>query len=490
MPLTFAKQFSCGDITSGPSSYFKFNATNQYGFSNETPNTSMILDPDLVKVTLFGSGNGVVLNRSGVPGLLQVQVNDTENSNSPVPAGVWGAFNVTTNDADWDAGVTNQTDSSGVLSYNFVPVCSPLYQVGVQKWRGGTFNDSCYQPVYSFNYSLNVTGQLKENLAAPAYGSSFNTSNSILLRYNVTSECAAEGTIANASTAVSLLSPLNVSIPCTPVLNESGGSSGFYNCSWSALGQKQGNWTVQVSSSDSPIYLSNSTNFTNWFYLQQLAVNASGANVTPYSGGWSRPYNFSVSLVKDTSLNTTCSLWVSTDNASTWVYEGNSTISGNGSCWVQNDLFTCGALSNWTFFKFNVNDGEANNTFNTSPVRGPILSPSVAQVQYVSGNTTSVNRSGVNVDLLVLSAFDVSNQSYITNNSAANFSFWVTVDGSGYGPANVSSLVNGSGVFNLSFDPTCSYNPGRQFWVGGITGSCYANANSTPFNLSIIATST
>ncbi|MEK6843499.1 MAG: hypothetical protein AABY04_03340, partial [Candidatus Micrarchaeota archaeon] len=477
---TFSETFVCSDISNVGSSYWKFNATNQWGFGAELANSTFTIEKDDTDTTLL-AGSGININREGSQtGLLKLNIIDTDRSSVSVGSSVNTSFSVTTNAVNFDSGTFNLTDSSGNTSVYFEPTCT--YATGAQKWRGGVTNDTCYKNSFSTNYTLNFTGQLRNNIVNPYFQQQFNTTNQILLRANVTSDCSAENLIANVTPQLQLISPLSIPEICTPINSEAGANAGFYNCTWNSSGKVQGNWSIQFNSSKTGFYNSNSTTFGSQFYLRDVAPIAQNLSVTPGSGGWSRQYNYSVQINDQAGDNVSCTLYVSTDNQSTWQNKGTSSVVGSGNCTVSVQNLACGEIGTDNWYKFYILNGEITNAFNTSSAYGPNLSTTNITISHIYGNETSVNRSFSTSAYLEVIVYDLENQSYVHN---SNVTFWVTTNAAAFDAGN-QTQSNSSGRVSIRFNPSCSYGVEKQTWKAGTTDVCYTQTNSSNFNITTI----
>jgi uncharacterized membrane protein/5-hydroxyisourate hydrolase-like protein (transthyretin family) len=477
--LDFAETFSCGEIS--PTSYYKFNATDSSGFGTETSQSAVTVEKDDVTLQ-YQLGQSAVVDREGTgTALLRLRFLDADKANSALPDGTNTTFYVSTDGSVFDAGTVNST-SSGNASYYFDPGCG--YSAGEQKWQGGFTGNACYKDAVSTNYSLNVTGQLKVNVVTPGYQQLFNVSQAVPLRLNVTSDCAAEGAVSGAFAGFDLLSPNSTWEACGSVVNESGGSSGYYNCSFNSSLRKEGNWSLLLNASRGA-FNANSTLLSDWFVLDDYQPLYSAMNVSPLSGGWTRQYNYAVDVSDVANDSTTCRLFVSTDGQGSWSYKGNSTVaSGTGTCLVGVGDFAASEIGVDNYYRFELVDRESANTFNTTAYYGPNLTASGLQIQYVSGNASSVNRTGANSSVLVLRVYDTDNSSYV--GSGINASVWATTDGASYAAGN-ETTTNSSGYFTIAFNPSCAYAPGVQKWTGGVVDSRFAATNSSEYDVSVFA---
>jgi hypothetical protein len=110
-------KFACGNI--GPR-YFKFNASDQFNYTNETTTQSFSIDKDTT-TSEYKFGHLANVDRRGeTKTLLVVRILDTDN-NTYVSSGFQGRTFVTTNYADYDLGTSNTTNSTGYLNVYFNP---------------------------------------------------------------------------------------------------------------------------------------------------------------------------------------------------------------------------------------------------------------------------------------------------------------------------------------------------------------------------------
>ncbi|MEM5855671.1 MAG: hypothetical protein QW472_05155, partial [Candidatus Aenigmatarchaeota archaeon] len=339
----------------------------------------------------------------------------------------------------------------------------------------------------------NISGQIKVNILQPYYQQIFNVTQQILIRFNTTSDCPGEGLIANATyplAQIELRSPYGEWETCSPLNNE---YDGWYNCTWDSTNKKEGYWSINLTASKLPDYNLNETMFVNWFWLENIYSVAENASVSPSEAGWSRVFNYSIEVYDQEGDTINCSLFISKDNKQTWEYKGSYIIQGSpgiptqGTCWVALHDFTCEDIdkpegqewivSKAKWFKWQIENGEPSNTYNTSEFQGPNITESQVLISYIAGNDSYVNRSsGINqVVRLAVNVFDLENLSYASN---VNVSFWVTHDNSNY-QLDIVNQTDSLGNASYYFNPDCSYSTGKQYWIAGVTDSCYMNTNAS-----------
>jgi hypothetical protein len=176
-------------------------------------------------------------------------------------------------------------------------------------------------------------------------------------------------------------------------------------------------------------------------------------------------------------------LYISKDNQASWIYKGSYVVSGTpgiatqGTCYVEVHDFLCLDIGTDNYFKWEIQDGESTNTYNTSIVQGPNITESQVSISYVEGNDSYVNRSsGINqVKIFTVNVYDSENQSYAPS---VNVSFWITHDNTNY-QFDVKNTTDNLGNVSYHFNPDCSYSVGKQYWIAGVTDSCYQDINTS-----------
>ncbi|RLF26751.1 MAG: hypothetical protein DRN05_06595, partial [Thermoplasmata archaeon] len=289
------------------------------------------------------------------------------------------------------------------------------------------------------------------------------------------------------SVSIELRSPEGIYEACTPVNNE---NDGWYNCTWDSTDKKEGYWDIRLNSSKE-YYNSNSSLYDNWFWLEN--INATSENISVYVynytindwqelnfneyKGWTSYFNFTIDIYDQEGDTITCTLYLRRNSTNTWEQVGSYTITGTpgiptqGTCWVDYQSFTCNDIGiDW--FKWEIKNGEPANYYNTSEINAPKLRKSIATITLVQGNDSIVNRTTGTVPFLV-NVFDTEKGSVV---EGVNVSFYVTHDGTNY-QLDLVNQTNSSGNANYYFAPDCSYEVGKQYWLAGITDSCYIEKN-------------
>ncbi|RLG20513.1 hypothetical protein DRN74_05300, partial [Candidatus Micrarchaeota archaeon] len=478
--IKFYHRFTCNDYLSGPTIYYKFTAKDIHGFTNETQVKSLVLEQDDVNF-LVVQGSGATVYREGEQNYtFIVMVNDSDKGEW-VGSNVQGYFYFTYDGTTFDEGHFAQTNESGHISYDFNPNCS--YSTGIQVWKLSITGNSCYKDTDSPSQTYSIMGQLKNNLQLPTYGSEFNVTDNILIRFNISTDCKNEGLINDSSPVTVTLIHVDTSTEysCSNVNNE---GNGYYNCTWDSTGMPEGNYSIKIYS-ERATYNSNTTTYESWFWLENIPTQYSNLIVNPPSGGWGETYEFNVTINDTEGDTVTCKLYVNTTGE--WVYKGSDTISGTAgtptvdNCSVKVNDFTCGEQG-IASFKFEIIDGTDSNTFNTTVATGPTIGEDDVQITYVIGNNTDVNRAGNEGKKLILKVYDTDKGVYPVN---ANGSIWVN-DGTLY--FEWSNSTDQSGNLVIQFNPNCSYHVGTWKWFGGVKDDiCYVDTNITEnFTVNII----
>ena len=489
--ISFYRTFTCDDIGTWQ---FNFTATDYWNYTTIYSFNQQIIKDD---VQLYITSSPSSVAREGTTSaLLQVRVSDYDKG-VYVGAGVNGSFEVTYDGTNYAPPYYTTTDASGYLSYHFDPDCT--YSVGEQVWRAKVESDACYSSTYLGAVSAFITiyGQLKNNLYLPGHGSVFNVTDSVLIRFNVSSDCIDEGLIANASTSVELIAPSGSIFVCEPVLNETGANAGWYNCTWDSTDMEEGYWDVRLNSSKE-YFLDNSTTYFDWFWLENVPTKAENVTVWIYnytsnrweeanlslSYGWSRKFNFTIDVYDQEGDDITCVLWIKLNSSNSWIIAGSDEISGSagvpteGTCSVVFHGFGCGDIG-VNDFLWEIRDKESANWWNTS-VESLELRETEVNITLVEGDGSFVNRTTGSVPLRVR-IFDRENNTY----AVANVSFWVSHDNSNL-QFDTLVLSSTNGIATYNFAPDCSYTVGVQYWKAGVTDACYIDVNSSLYTTTVI----
>ncbi|MCK4714236.1 MAG: hypothetical protein KAT35_01570, partial [Candidatus Aenigmarchaeota archaeon] len=465
--LTF-HNFSCSDQGSRE---FMFNITDIFSYVNSS-SVVRTIQKDTVFIQRSLPADDTPVDREGGSQLLfEIWIKDTDN-NTAVPSGYNTSFWFTQDGTinTYDSGWNSTTDASGYSQLNFNPNCS--YEAGLQYWKSGVYEDECYVS-QNFSapdfYQFYVIGQLKHELLTPNWSSgqpSYNVTDPVQIRYNVTSECSNwpdENPVTSAATNVTLQAPNGT----WEGKNDPSESSGTYNYTWDSTGKNEGNWSIMINSSRTNFNF-NSTVYDDWFWLENIEPqNQTDPQVSPTSDGWTRLFNYTINLTDAENDTTNCTLWISTDDQATWSNNGTFTLpNGNGICYVtvedfnQSDVNFSSGYDTDNYFYFTIADIEENNTYNTSIIPGPVLEPSNITIDEILGNESAVNitSDGSEYTPFILRINDTDNQSAPV---PMNMTFWVQLNSTHWDWGN-TTLTNQTGFANYNFAPNCSYEPGER----------------------------
>ncbi|MGB9693661.1 MAG: hypothetical protein ACPLYF_02340, partial [Fervidobacterium sp.] len=241
--LTFYyKGYSCSDIGTR---YFKFNASDAHNSTDRAGiNFTLTKDDIEIRYVDASQGNNSWVNRSESV-LLKVRIYDTDNK-SYVLQNTQGKIWVTKDQVTYDSGWSNTTDEQGYLGVYFTPNCD--YQVGLQYWKAGTYQDSCYKDVNSsITLTTNIKGWLNNTIAFPS-GEAYLSNQNVTIHGNITDECGLSISDAYVSFRVFHTGFNPYSALCEPTLTE---GSAWYNCTWNISNNPSGWYNVEMNSSRS-----------------------------------------------------------------------------------------------------------------------------------------------------------------------------------------------------------------------------------------------
>ncbi|NOQ55827.1 MAG: DUF87 domain-containing protein, partial [Nanohaloarchaea archaeon] len=466
--------FLCTDIGTPD---FKFNVSDDYSYTNETAGTFNIIKDDTI--TYYGLiGDSSQIDREGNDAeTFSIKIRDADVGayvGTTIPNSTGKIF-VTTDGATYDAGTSNTTNALGYLYYTFDPDCS--YEVGAQKWYGGPRDDACYKDSNSPVFDTSLVGQLKSSIINPVYSSSVFVGSIVNLNASIFDECLVP--VSGVSITHEAVSPFNIFEDIVPVVNN---SVGHYNSTWDTMFHQGGNWSFRINASKINHY-GNSTIFSNWTYLNNTVPVAENFTVSPEVEGWGRVYTYGVQIYDTQFDNITCDLYVSTDNGALWVLKNSTFIetvptSGYANCTLSASDFDCSEIGTDNMYKFQIFDG--TNKFNTSSISGPNLTVDTVSIEYIYGNDSIVNRSGAQTTLFSTRVLDVDKGSIPVMDSSS-VTFWTTYDNAVYNTGS-SVSTNSTGYADYIFNPACTpikYEVGPQYWVAGVTDSCYSDINTS-----------
>ncbi|MFC1800599.1 hypothetical protein ACFLYT_00940, partial [Nanoarchaeota archaeon] len=464
--------------------YFQFRAEDYAGgYGNASANVTVKRD-DVSVIILAGSGNTLDRNGTAVE-MLQVNITDSD-LNTAVDSATNCSLWVTTDGSGFGTRMDNTTQGS-VCSYGFDP--DNNYQVGVQNWTGGVYNDSDYKNGnLTYLGNLTLKGVMDIELETPVSDTSdkYQAITNITFRWNITGDALEN--VAGVSNILELNNQNGTydwfeACNSTDVNDE---GNGWYNCTWTLpYSKEEGIYEVRVNVSRQ-YYYNASENFSSRFeVLTNPPILTDESSSSEQNGGWGEQWNFTVNLSDSNTGEVEISLYQSTDN-STWTLV-NST---NVSCPCSNVPinFTRDPAWNETYigtayFQFRADDysGEYDNISANVTVERDDVS-----IIILAGSGITLDRNGTAVEMLQVNITDTDLD--VVVDTATNCSLWVTTDGSNFG-TRMDNTTQGS-ICSYGFDPDNNYLVGVQNWTGGVyNDSDYKNSNLTYFgNLTLKGT--
>ncbi|RLC66620.1 MAG: hypothetical protein DRH97_06160, partial [Chloroflexi bacterium] len=349
--IEFAHVFNCGDQGSKD---FKFNVTDYWNQTNTTSSNAFTIEKDNVQIEFYS--DPLQINRESGNGEFVFRINDTDSGTYINNTSTSTVFYFTRNGSSYDISIQNNPGSDGYVNYTLDPNCS--YSVGSQYWKGGTGVDECYDTVnFTSNPTFNVTGQLKNNLTLPIYGSNYNVTEQIPINFTTFSDCSAargdENPVINAS---AFTIEMSLAGSGWELCSSNNSYDGWYNCTWNSTAKAEGLWDVRVNSSKDGYFYTNTSVYTDWFELLNWNVsNTSTPTVSPTDGGWTRLYNYTIGVYDQEGDTVNCSLFISRDDQSTWENKGSYIVAGTpgtptaGICYKELYDYVCSdtGTDNW-----------------------------------------------------------------------------------------------------------------------------------------------
>ncbi|MBI4010585.1 MAG: hypothetical protein HY361_05415, partial [Candidatus Aenigmarchaeota archaeon] len=478
--------------------FFKFNATNTVGNTNETviaAGTNFTLTADNVYY-VYEAGQGVNVNRSGSQSnLLSFRVFDR---NGTALTNLFAIkFSVSTDNSTYysDVNYVNRTNSSGSAVLNFNPSCSPKFAVGEQQWKIQV-NDSeltYYQQndsSSSIPRNLFVQGDIVLELTNPSGAINFTQEQTVTFLGSTVDDC---GDALTTTTRFALNGTSNVA--CSPV-SQVGANA--YTCDYvTAITTTSGYYNTSMASNRSYHYDNqtgkvafNNTGSPPGLLFLDPVFKLQTANVTPTPAGWGNPnFNFSIvaSSGKPNSLRE-ATLWM-TKGSPTFATQCvaptcvNVTTTYCDNCneqqvyWFRN--FTAEDIGLW-FFQLKMNGTLTSGSDSLS-----VEKDSTNVLYGGSGNTSSIVQNSTYTLFRVF----VNDTSKGNNNNitpAANVTFRVYYPGI-YDFLVGSNLTNSTGYAQFNFTSDCSFTSGSQFWYASVadTDSAYKPSNSSNFTITL-----
>ncbi|MFC1800818.1 LamG domain-containing protein, partial [Nanoarchaeota archaeon] len=243
--------------------YFQFRA-DDYGTGYDNISANVTVERDDVNVIVF-SGSGITIDRNGTAiETLQVNITDTDND-LPVDTATNCSLWVTTDGSSFGTRMDNTTQGS-ICTYGFDP--DNNYQVGVQNWTGGVYNDTDYKNT-NLTYYANITlkGTMDIELETPVSYTSdkYQAITNITFRWNITGDALEN--VAGVSNILELNNQNGTYdwFEACNSTNTNNEGNGWYNCTWTLpYSKEEGIYEARVNA-NKQYYYNASENFSNRF---------------------------------------------------------------------------------------------------------------------------------------------------------------------------------------------------------------------------------
>jgi hypothetical protein len=479
---------------------FKWNATEDDSYIDETSALDFNVTDDDVGF-VYSKGNNSVINRSNSTdsAILEVRVNDTDNGGW-LAAG-FGRFYVTTNedtaaiteaDYQWQVDVADVgVVGDGNISDTFPSQTRCTYSIGPQKWKAEFYFDGYFTTNSSlFNINL-TTVPLDVNIQLPVTNTTMRKNqDNIVMRGNVTDDCASVGPLANATVDFTVQER---DYSCVSVNNE---ENGWYNCTIASSIPESQSWqylyyniTMQANKS---YYNGSSTKIKKDAFILVSNPKVSGISISTApldtgnglaDYGWGENWSVSASIQDDDQRSTdysdqlNVSLYVNVSGGWKMIdSQLRSDLQDGSTVTLSYHNFTCSDIGP-RIFVINITDVfNYTNTTNTSQSIGK----NTVYVQFTSDPAT-LNREGEETGEYRVRVKDADNNTWV--NSSVNTSFWFGYDNSltNYDSGQLN-LTDYDGYSEYNFNATCSYSVGTglHYWKAGVLNDgCYADRNFT-----------
>ncbi|MBU2101740.1 hypothetical protein KKH05_03445, partial [Patescibacteria group bacterium] len=480
----FTKSFFSGADIAGYN--FKFNVTeDDSGQTNETATTNFTVEKDDIEVQ-YVWGNASVVTRIGTntSATMSVRVYDTDRS-LYLSSGVGGKFWVTTDRYTLVLQSSTTTSATGYLNYSsFDPGCSgPKFGIGPQMWIAGVTGESAYKDTnLSFHPNITIwTEPLITEIIDPRNNQNYTRGvDDILIRGNVSDDCG----LVNGTTVQLYSQETSTWYPCTPVNDEEDGN---YNCTvlaaqHSARPLGPYNTTINATMTN---YNDSTTYKEEEAYELSTVPTASFPTVVSdeggSTGGWGETWDFIITVQDIDADDLNVSLFL--NNSGSYLLTNYSTCyacsSSNATTFAAHNFSATDIGSHG--FLFNVTDSRnytvsVNSTFT--------VEKDDTGVDYIAGNTITIDREGTETGTLILRIKDTDRDVYV--NDSVTSAFYITTDNSANPGTSLHNSTNLTGHLIYQFDPNCTFLAGTQAWIGGVTGDDhYEDSNSSDRSLSI-----
>jgi uncharacterized membrane protein len=476
--------------------WFKLNATDYEGGTDETGvQTVTVYKDDVAFTVLEGGGNPIVVRNESDTKLFRVRINDTDRG-VDLGAGFNCSIWFTKDGASYSAVFSNTTDASGNCTIYITPDCS--YSNVQQYWKAGTVSNSIYKDTNQTAQQYRVYGQIIHSVfdidsVEAGYAEDYRyQGQQIVFKGNASTYCTP--TLDYSGLTVNFWGIENstgTSYSCSPVYDMSSfGYAGQYNCTFNTTEKSLGWWDVRMNSSDDALsfYRGGSTVNIREFYLENQTTEGQ------LIGGESLTYNEinqtdGFSFVTNFTLNNTGTGRMYSANIS------NSTPMPAG--WSINTTeYNCGTVGIGgncsTGFEITIPAGADPGTYILN-FTGNWTQPNSSKPMGTSFNTTTVTLGSNPVldideaELNITVQHDTTNSSNFTVNSTGNdYLYNITyscVSGAvctdnnftvSFSPVNISTLQDG-----YTYSVEVSVAVSRGYDPGNYSGTIRANATDS-----------
>ncbi|MFH1473362.1 MAG: hypothetical protein ABIE55_00555, partial [Candidatus Aenigmatarchaeota archaeon] len=451
-------------------------------------------------------GNGESVNRSGDQSkLLVVFVNDTDRNLSAANPFVNVYFNVTNNTAsNYLIYGANSTNTTGYSNATFNPNCD--YSNGTQNWFSYVSGDSNYNDANSSIFNITIYGDLN-----PSEIRTYNTThetNYFFHGQNVNITGIVEDDCGNRisnETGINVTFevfknntyPASADTYCFDVTYL---GNGIYSCLWDTKTYENDTYKIRMDASNVSFHNNGTYSKPGAFGLNvppNTPPVVSDGSVTPDPGGWGSTFNFSVNVTDgDEFQNVTVHFWESPDGSEPWTLIEDQTCTDCVNTTVKTVYFSKNDYScqqiGIRYYKFNATDNSSEANAGSDSDDGPYsFNLTRDNVEFINpvGSAGTVNRSGSQDIFLAVRINDTTKGVLVESNVTAG-RFWITYDELNWNSGSSNRTSNSSSYVNYTFDPTCTptrYNVSnaQQWKVGVLNDSCYIDANSSNYTLTI-----
>jgi len=500
--LSAAALSTCNDFENYPTLEFRFRATDDRGLVRWTDpmNFSLIRDNAAIQIS---AGNGDWVWRNGTNSvLLSLKITDATNPDITVGLGAKGAIWVTTNASNnesWDAGRKDlTTDANSYLNYSFM-VQLPSgyltngcnYTVGIHQWRGGVYNDSCWNDQNSTNFTLTIKSELLPDVRYPLNDKGFLRGNQVPVNGSLSDDCTAYyGYIPNATvwyklhnqpqdwTPADTLGKQYVGWYCGEWVEE----DGWYNTTWYSH-NPLGKWDIMMYATKE-YYAPSMTTEIDAFYLattpslQNFFINLTKGGI---KAGWGEKYQFQVDPYDEDLNVNNLTLWKSFDMVN-WTLVDSRNITPPWSTEYFYERFSCeDLLSPGPVNYFNITMTDKYGFSTGTEILNITFERDNITLNPTPRSNSTIRRMGSNLAYLEVLMNDID---FDGNPTGAKGRIWVTRNGSDYDI--YYNCTTSNGYCQIYHDPNETSTVGIQKWKGESLDECYQLLNSSETELTVI----